>query len=263
MTISEPAVATQGPLRRPLVVFLVLGLVLSWYPWVLHLMGWPGNGGPNPLGLLVAAVIAAFVDSRWRGIGRVLRSIVRLRAPWAVWSTAIVLPFAALGVTLALASYNGVAVKTVTPPWSDLLDRFVFTLLFVALGEEPSWRGFLLPLLERKLSAVAATLFLSLVWAIWHLPLMGSEFAWPLVPAFLASLVGGAFVLSWLYNASGSVLPPMAMHAFINTAGAGYVFTLIGSHDLLRFWTIYAAVWLGAGILAIVFSQGRLGLTRA
>ena len=43
---------------RPLAAFLILGFALSWYPWLLHALGRPGNGGPNPIGLLLAALCA-------------------------------------------------------------------------------------------------------------------------------------------------------------------------------------------------------------
>jgi hypothetical protein len=103
-----------------------------------------------------------------------------------------------------------------------------------------------------------------MVWAIWHLPLMGSEFTWSIVPAFLSSLFGAAFVQSWLYNASGgSSLLPMTMHGVLNTIGSGYVFTLIGRDDLLTFWWIYAIVWLVAGASVVVLTRARLGLSAA
>jgi membrane protease YdiL (CAAX protease family) len=258
--------ATLSPTRRisaPLVTFLVLGLVLSWYPWVLHLMGRPGNGGPNPLGLLLAALIAAFIDIGWRGSVEVLRSIVRVVAPARTWAVALLLPFATLAVSLVIAGLVGIGFVAKAPPWSGLLDKFIIMFLFVGLGEEPSWRGFLLPLLQRVQTPLAATLFVAVVWAIWHLPLMGTEFPWPLVPMFLVSLLGAAFVQSWLYNASGgSSLLPMTMHAVLNTAGSGYVFTLIAPGDLQRFWWIYAPVWLAAGLVLVIATRGRLGVRR-
>jgi membrane protease YdiL (CAAX protease family) len=254
--------ARLSPPRRiaaPLVTFLVLGCALSWYPWVLHLIGRPGNGGPNPLGLLLAALIAAFVDQGWRGSLEILRSIVRVAAPVRVWAVALLLPFATLAAALAIAAVAGIAIAPKAVPWSDLLDRFIIMFLFVGLGEEPSWRGFLLPLLQRVQTPLAATLVVAVVWAIWHLPLMGTEFAWPLVPMFLISLFGAAFVQSWLYNASrGSSLLPMVLHGLINTFGSGYVFTLIAPAGLSRFWWIYSAIWLAAGLAIVIATRGRL-----
>jgi membrane protease YdiL (CAAX protease family) len=241
-------------------MFVVLGLLLSWYPWVLHLMGRPGNGGPNPLGLLLAALIAAATEAGWNGSAAILQSMMRVRAPVRVWLTALLLPLGALALAFAIARATGMAIALAPPLWSDLFDKFVFMLLFVGLGEEPAWRGFLLPLLQRRWPPSGATLVVAAIWAVWHLPLMGTEFAWSVAPWFLLSLVGAAYVLSWLYNASDSVLPCMAMHAVLNTASAGYVFTLIAGPDLERFWVIYSGVWLAAGVLTIALTRGRLGV---
>ena len=89
---------------------------------------------------------------------------------------------------------------------------------------------------------------------------MGTEFAWPLVPAFLVSLVGDAIVLTWLYNRSGgSVFLTMLTHATINTVGAGYIFHTAASEDLGRFWWTCAGSWAAAGAITVILSRFRLG----
>jgi hypothetical protein len=55
----------------------------------------------------------------------------------------------------------------------------------------------------------------------------------------------------------------MAMHAVLNTASAGYVFTLIAKSDLERFWIIYAGVWLAAGVLTVALTRGTPGRAEA
>lgn len=258
MVVAEHAVAPR--VTRLAVIFVVLGFTLSWYPWALHLAGYPGSGGPNPLGLLLAALIVASLDGGWRGAVSVLRGIVRVRAPLHVWAVALLLPFATLAIAFLVGAQAGVSFASKPAPWSDLLDKFLIMTLFVGLGEEPAWRGFLLPLLQRAHAPLAATLIVAAIWAVWHLPLLGTEFAWPLAPMFLISLLGAAFIQSWLYNASGgSSLLPILMHGLLNTAGSGYVFTLIAPADLARFWWIYSAVWLGAGLLTVAATRGRLG----
>lgn len=258
---SAAVAAPPRAIAWPLITFLVLGCALSWYPWVLHdVFHRPGNPGPNPLGLLLAALIAAAVANGWRGSVEVLRSIVRVRAPLIVWSAALFFAPILIGLALAAASRLGIAVTPVPPNASDLLDRFLIMFLFVALGEEPAWRGFMLPLLQRAHTPLVSTLIIATVWAIWHLPLMGTEFAWPLVPMFLISLVGAAFIQTWLYNASrGSSLLPMLMHAILNTAGSGYAFQFIAANDLARFWWIYSLIWLVGGLAVVVATRGRLG----
>jgi membrane protease YdiL (CAAX protease family) len=246
----------------PLLVFLVLAFALSWYPSILALLR-HSTSGPNPLGLLLAALIAAAVDGGWRGSRDLAMGILRVRVPLSRWLAAVLIPIGVVGVALAAAMLFGMSIKLQPPNWSDLSDRFIIALLFVALGEEPAWRGFLLPLLQRRFTPVTATLLISVVWAIWHVPLWGNEFAWEVVPAFLASLLGGAFILSWLYNsARRSILIPMLMHATLNTVSAGYAFHLVGKSDLLAFWWLYAGLWLIAAAVIVVSTKGRLGLDK-
>ena len=262
MTSADTSPKRADRYSAALVTFLVLALPLSWYPWILALLNHKGNGGPNPLGLLLAALIASAVGDGWRGPVNVLRGLVRVRMRPELYATALLLPVAALGAGVALGLHEGIEIAPKPIPWSDLFDRFVFAFAFVALGEEPAWRGFLLPLLQRRMTPLAATLIIAPIWAFWHVPLMGTEFAWAVVPAFLVTVLGGAIVLSWLYNASGgSVFVTMITHAMINTVSAGYVFTLIRPDDLVRFWALYAVVWVAISIATLLLTNGRLGLS--
>jgi membrane protease YdiL (CAAX protease family) len=244
---------------RALPVFLVFGLALSEYPFVLHALGMSGNPNPNPLGLLVAALIAAAVDKGWRGPAGILGSIVRVRVSPLFWLAAIALPILTIVVTLPLAAMQGIGIAIGVPASVELLDRFLIAFLFVALGEEPAWRGFLQPVLQRRLNPLLATLCLSVIWSAWHFPLMGTEFAWAIVPPFLVSVVAAAIVLAWLNNATQSTLLPMLMHATVNTAGAGLVFPAIPPERFADFWWIYAGVWAALAASIVLLTLGRLG----
>jgi len=250
--------ASENPWRA-LPLFLALALALSWYPWALHAIGSSGNPNPNPLGVLLAALIASSVDRGWRGPLSLLRSMVRVRVAPFYWLAAMCVPLLTLAIAIGIATTKGIHVATTPPDWSDLADRFIFAFLFVALGEEPGWRGFLQPMLQRRLNPLAATFCVGVVWAAWHAPLMGGEFAWNLVPAFLISAFSGAVLLAWLYNATGSALICIFTHAVVNTAGAGYVFALIADSDKEQFWWIYTAVWGSIALSLILLTLGRLG----
>jgi CAAX prenyl protease-like protein len=132
---------------------------------------------------------------------------------------------------------------------------FCFILLFVALGEEPGWRGFALPQLQTRYTPFIASLVLAPVWALWHLPLFGNEFPWPIVPPFVLSVFGGTFVLTWVFNgAKGSVLLTMLLHATLNTVSAGLIFPVFSGAALVALWWIYTFLWLCAGLAVLLFS---------
>jgi len=82
------------------------------------------------------------------------------------------------------------------------------TLLGGGLGEELGWRGFALPVLERRWSPLIAGLLIGLVWLVWHIP------AYLLDPAsqemsfavFGAFVLASSVVLTYVHDASGGGL---------------------------------------------------------
>jgi membrane protease YdiL (CAAX protease family) len=106
-------------------------------------------------------------------------------------------------------------------------------LVFVFHGgglEEPGWRGFALPLLQRRHSPLRSSLILSVIWAVWHLPFywFGDLPGGPLgvVTAlalyWLLEVAPLAVLLTAVYNRTGgSLLIAIALHVSINVT---YVF---------------------------------------
>ena len=164
----------------------------------------------------------------------------------------------AVAITLCFMPRSQISVLTLDQ-LREVPERFLFILLFIGLGEEPGWRGFALPQLQRKYSPLIASLILAPVWTLWHLPLIGNEFPGPIVAPFALSVFGGTFMLTWLFNGTkGSVLLPMLFHATINTVGAGLIFPLFSGESLILLWWVYGFVWLGAGLgLLLTRSKGQ------
>src|SRR4029078_12600306 len=135
------------------------------------------------------------------GIRIILGRIVRARIGWQSYAIVFGLPVLLCAVAVAVMAALGQRALWPSPTaWRELPERFVFIFLFIGLGEEPGWRGFALPELQRKHSPLSACLILAPVWAILHLPLVGNEFSLPIVTAFLLSPFGATFVLPWIFN---------------------------------------------------------------
>jgi hypothetical protein len=235
--------------RHQLPLFFALAYLLSWYPWIIALAQGRSTG-PNPLGPFVAAMIMAALVGGRRELKDLLSRLVRARVGWRWYAFLFALP-----VGLCLAAAVVAMLVTGSHPsllasdkWRELPDRFIFIFLFIGLGEEPGWRGFALPRLQKNHSPLIASLILAPLWAIWHLPLMGHEFPLPILPAFLVSLLGGTLVQTWLFNRTrGSVLIQMLFHATVNTIGAGLIFPLFSGSALLVLWWTNALLWLALG----------------
>ena len=226
---------------RRLFWFFVLAFALSWYPWLIALAR-GATSGPNPLGPLVAALIVVGVTDRWRGVRELLARIVRWRVGFFPYAIALGLPILLCGLGVSITAVLATdPVKIAPVRWQDVIERFLFILLFIGLGEETGWRGFALPELQRRYSPLVSTLILAAIWTVWHLPLFGNEFQPAVIPAWTVSLLGASFVLTWLFNKTDSVLLPMVMHATVNTMSA------FSPRDLQTYWWINAALWLAAG----------------
>ncbi len=235
----------------------MLAFALSWYPWIIALMR-GRTSGPNPLGPFIAGIIIAASVSGRSGLHEFLSRLIRWRVAvrWYVvgFATPVLTCFLAaaiIGCFARVGQVSGFSIEKLR----ELPERFLFILLFVGLGEEPGWRGFALPQLQTKYSPLMASLILASVWAVWHLPLFGNEFPLPIVPAFVLSLLGGTFMLTWVFNGTkGSVLLPMLFHATLNTVGAGLIFPLFSGATLVALWWIYGFLWLLAGLGTLLLS---------
>jgi membrane protease YdiL (CAAX protease family) len=235
--------------RHELVVFFVLALFFSWYPWIIALARGQ-RSGPNPLGPFIAALVVAGIVEGWKGIRELLGRFVRVRFGWKWYAILFGLPIAlsAIAVTIMAAFGKSISLPT-QADWRELPDRFIFIFLFIGLGEEPGWRGFALPRLQKQRTPLVASLILAPIWALWHLPLMGNEFPSAVIPAFVISLLGGTLLQTWLFNRTkGSVFAQMLFHATVNTVGAGLVFPLMKGAAFVSFWYVYALLWLIAGV---------------
>jgi membrane protease YdiL (CAAX protease family) len=244
--------------RRRLTVFFTLAYLFSWYPWLIALARGKSTG-PNPLGPFIAAIVVLAVSEGWRGVRALFASIVRGRIGLRWYAVVFGLPLALCLIAVCLTSALGFySALPATNAWRELPDRFIFIFLFIALGEEPGWRGCALPELQRRFSPFKASVILAFFWAVWHAPLLGNEFAWNIVPAFLVSVVGATFVQTWIFNGTrGSVFAPMFLHATVNTLSGGLVLPLFHGNAVVVLWWSYAIVWLIAGLIVIRFSSNQ------
>jgi uncharacterized protein len=260
---------------RPLLAFFALVYALSWPLWLLALNTEGAGATAAEYGALFGPALAAALVA-WR-TGRLREwagGIVRWRVPARWWAVALGLPVAFAAVVhlvFALAGIDAVDLSLLPAQAISYLPVLVvLTIVGGGLNEEPAWRGFALPQLQERLSALRATLVLGTAWAVWHLP----SFAFPeirnglelgqfgfLAAGALVEVVAWAFVFTWLYNHTASTLLCIVLHGGINAAFASLLLPAAALTDsvYLQVALIGNAVVAAGALALIVATRGRLG----
>jgi uncharacterized protein len=210
--------------QRPLTAFLAGSLVVGWLVTLLSSL-LPTSSVLLPLVAIpvsyTPAVLAVLV-LRFAGSNEERRafrsSLTTLRIGWRWVAFAGILPLVHLaGVGLATAA-GGVVV--LHPELFALLPLFLVT----NLGEEIGWRGYALPRLQERMTPLAASLLLGVVWAAFHwVALLGNGAD---APAYIViatvQLVAMSVILGLVFNnARQSVLAVTLVHAAYDTVAIG------------------------------------------
>jgi membrane protease YdiL (CAAX protease family) len=219
---------TDGVLhRRPAVSYVLTTFAISWSAFGL----WVVVPDTNPLlqtvallgggfGPMLAAI--ALLVARGQSVRRWARAVFRVRVWPLAYLVAVAVPIGAVLAAGAIHHYGlgGVLTPEAIP---SPVEYPLFLAFIIVLGggqEEPGWRGYLLPLLESRYTALGAAVLIGLVWAAWHLPLFvfpGSVQSNMAFWLYVPQVMGTSVVLTWLTNVSrGSVLPAMVLHGGAN-----------------------------------------------
>jgi membrane protease YdiL (CAAX protease family) len=209
-------------------------------------------------GPFLGALVVLAVTEGKSGVVGLLRRMVRWRVGLQWYAVALLLPIV---VTLAAAALNVFllgAQRTSSAAdlggWSSFLLLFLLWLLIPGLAgtwEEPGFRGYALPRLQFRYSALLASLILGVLWAFWHLPfVVTGEDIW--IDALLFP-IEWSIVYTWLFNnAKGSVLIVMVFHAMNNTFSGGFVGQMFSGADSVNQAWLRLMLWGVVAILLVV-----------
>jgi membrane protease YdiL (CAAX protease family) len=272
-TTATPRQAhTQSLVRRhPLISFFVLTYIVTWSLWLPLVISGDRVPGPlgfvlAPLGSLVPSTLGVVFVGLLGGrsgvrtlLGRLIHARIGLRWYLAALALTMLAPLA-VGVSILMGGDTPV------------VDRSIFGILFLfafmifpgsALGEELGWRGFALPRMQARNSALKASLIIGVLWGLWHLPLwlIGRESnPISLYVPFVIAVIATSVICTWLYNnTGGSLFIIVLYHAAINLP-ITVLITPLGSQQAQPF-LIYVALTAAAAVI-VVIATGSENLSR-
>jgi membrane protease YdiL (CAAX protease family) len=218
---------------KPVLSFLLISYGWTWLvglPLLAQRRGWVALGLPEAweglaaFGPLIAAVLVTSAGGA-SGVKWLLDGLRHWRVGGG-W-----LAFCCLSPLLLLVAAV-LIVRAGTGEWPDftrlaagelgtvagILDLVIIAALVQGLGEEPGWRGWLLPRFRRRWKPLAATLALFPLWLFWHLlAFLGRpEFGPAQFAAFSVGILSAAIWLTLIWEGTGSILMAVIWHAAIN-----------------------------------------------
>jgi uncharacterized protein len=285
---ATPAPAQRGGLldvirRRPLLSFFVLANAASWIAWLPYILSLHGLGlwqfsfpggpmGGQLLGMLpgaylgpigAALVVTAIADGR-AGLRAWAARLWNWKVSWR-WYVGILLGVPAAMLLSGLVFSGGQAQMPAAVVLLALVPTLFFQMVTTGLAEEPGWRDFALPRMQRTIGAPRAAVALGALWGLWHLPLFLTEWgqwpsgSWYRPIEFVGFCIAFNVVMTWVFNRTGQSLPmAMLLHVSVNNFAPAM-------GDMFPTWDIndfQLALLVGSTVAAavtLVGTRGRLG----
>ncbi|HXD09854.1 MAG TPA: type II CAAX endopeptidase family protein [Anaerolineales bacterium] len=258
--------------NNPIPVFFTLTFAIAWSIWLPLgifapanvLLTLPGAWAPT-----LAAVILIGLSEGRRGIKRFLKKVLHWRVGLH-WYLVVLFGVAAIAyLAIGIGMVFGLSAPEIALPAGVPKDSllgalpFIFVLnIFVGgpLAEDIGWRGYILPKMRERMSALSASLIIGAMWAIWHLPyfifpawrgITGNiPFLW-----FALLTTGWSVLFAWVYVNTESILMPVLFHASINTTLGTLGILGPGNGNLIPLLINIILTWLAVGIVLLIFGR--------
>ncbi len=224
--------------KHPLIAYFILAYGVMWFfisPMVIEALELANV--PEWLSLLsfiLSSLLGPTVAAFWvtgvlegkEGMRALRRRMFQFRAGIQWYAVILIVP---LVIWIGAYSFihNGAPFANLVANPSLLLSVFLpgvlIGLLIPSIGEEPGWRGFALPRLQKQYGPVIATLILGTLHGIWHLPALFTPLFDPFTlegfAEFVLTAIATTFLYTWVYNGSrGNIWIAIVLHASGNAA---------------------------------------------
>lgn len=257
--------------RYPVVSYFALTFVISWagalavaVPHLIRHQPLPKMTGilMFPVMLLgpslAGMVLMRIVDGK-DGLRDLFSRMFLARVPAGWYTVLLIPPVLVLTVLLFLQGF-------VSPVFAP--NRFFIGILFgipAGLLEEIGWMGYAFPKMRSQRNGLAPGMFLGLLWALWHLPVIdylgtatphGADWL-PFFLAFTLVMTAMRVLIGWIYTNTKSVLLAQLMH--VSSTGSLVIFSAprVTALQEVMWYALYGtALWVVVAIVVQKFGRG-------
>lgn len=209
--------------KKKLITYIALTYGISWLIWLPNVLAkhfsvpWGHSDWLHVLGGLgpiIGALLTTLIFDGWKGLRQYFqeRLFTFPKAKWLLVGFGMPIVFFLVGAVI-FGAFTGEWVHLADLglnskiPFTNPLLIWLTWCFFYGLGEEGGWRGFLFPELARSIQPRMATLYVALIWVLWHLPIFFydkdlSMMGWFGTLGWVVGLVFGSLLLGWLVKQS-------------------------------------------------------------
>ena len=261
--------------------FFVLAFFLSWlgaFPIIISsyitsdspvwLSGLSSTLAPLQLlmffGTLIAALIAMSVNYGLSGLKSLGMGLIKFKAPVRVYFLILFGPgiFSYLAILFARMIDPSIHLVTLDASLAFNFAQILFIQLLLNT-EEIAWRGYALPQMQLRYSPFKANLYLTLIWAFFHLPLLMMAGGHPggySAVIFLLFILPLGMVMGVSFNKlGGSIILIHILHQSINAWGEAFrLFPVLNNGSQLPMvFFVFGAIVIGAWATKSLLLQSK------
>lgn len=271
---------------HPIIFFFILTYAISWAIWiplVVYYQHNPVETKPLPFSFLLPALIGGFGPTFAALImvgirdGRV--GVKKMMSRWLIWRVGIgwyvTIPLLTIGIRLGgIALYvmlGGVKPELNLALWYVFFLDFAVSIIGGPICEETGWRGYALPMMQKRFGALISGLIIGVFWTLWHVPgffvpgmaLPAIPLNWLLILNFLLRVMSLSVLFTWLFNnTKGSLFIAFLFHAAVNSSATTlfkiFNFGEVADSIMGVLWFNTALQWLVVAIIAAVYGSSHL-----
>jgi membrane protease YdiL (CAAX protease family) len=252
--------------KKKIITFILISYGISWTIWLPNVLshnfnvGWGHSDWLHLLGGLgpfLGAITTTFIFDGTQGIKEFFKNklFTLPKTKWLLIGLGMpiiffLIPFLFLGIFKnEWLDFLQLGLNSKLPFTNPLFIWFLWCF-FYGVGEESGWRGFLFPEITKQYKASISTLYVALIWALWHLPIffydkdfismgVGGTIGW------LVGLIFGSLLLGWLVKQSKwNLLPVILWHGTFNFFTASDKINPLYP-AVMSTLVIVIAVWIG------------------
>jgi len=219
-----------------LIYYFIISIAFSTFFWIPGILKTQGINYPGFLDLfsylptfgpLVAALILTAINNGKKGVKSLFKKAWdwKFKKIWIlyIFLIAIFLPLVSLLIKSLIES-RGIKIGASL----QMIPLIAVIILFTGGPlEEFGWRGYALPILQRKYNALISSLILGVIWSIWHIPLhfINSSVQYHIpIYEFAAVTIVASILYTWIYNGTGGSLSAVILFHWMGNLFGGALF---------------------------------------